>query len=321
MVGVERRLPENARLRERVNEMLERGTSELVPMRDGVNIHVDRRGYRDLYRKGDGTEVMYMHGTPFFGGAVMPRHIQFYRRGLEVFSPTRRGYFVSPRKPHRDFEVSADDAADVLSYHGIKSSYLVTKSGGIGHGLKFAAKYPDLVKGVAVIAGALSPDMMGEEWAEGMAKANAEIVPMSDESLYNHIGEQARLILNENTNRETGQMLQHIPPRLSDLARRDIWNSVYEWDFQDTYRMALLRGHGGWYDDARMLYHDWGFDLRDVKQPVQLYYYESDDYAPPAHGRRLQELLPNAQLRVIPGSHFRTLSDIFTIIHDLKQVA
>src|SRR5258708_10415516 len=161
MVAVERRLPENAILRERVDEILASGTSELVPMRDGVKIHVDRRGYRNFESHGDGTEVVYIHGSPFYGGAVMPRQIAFYRQRIEVFSPTRRGYFVSPRKPNRDFEVSADDAADVLSYHGVKNCFVITKSGGIGHGLKFAAKYPDRVKGVAVIAGALSHDMMG----------------------------------------------------------------------------------------------------------------------------------------------------------------
>jgi pimeloyl-ACP methyl ester carboxylesterase len=46
----------------------------------------------------------------------------------------------------------------------------------------------------------------------------------------------------------------------------------------------------------------WGFDLGDVRAPVQLYYGDDDGLVTPAHGRHFEERLPQTSLRTVPDA-------------------
>jgi pimeloyl-ACP methyl ester carboxylesterase len=43
--------------------------------------------------------------------------------------------------------------------------------------------------------------------------------------------------------------------------------------------------------------------LRGIDHPVRLIWGEQDPFGPPSAGRRIADLIPDADLRVVPGGH------------------
>ena len=50
--------------------------------------------------------------------------------------------------------------------------------------------------------------------------------------------------------------------------------------------------------DIALFGRPWGFSLRDVRVPVRMWFGDSDNIVPLAHGKHMQRLLPDAQLFV-----------------------
>ena len=53
--------------------------------------------------------------------------------------------------------------------------------------------------------------------------------------------------------------------------------------------------------EARLYYGEWGFSLDDVRQPVSIFYGNTDANAAPGWGRYFEEVLPNAALTILKG--------------------
>jgi len=64
---------------------------------------------------------------------------------------------------------------------------------------------------------------------------------------------------------------------------------------------ALQKGIDGMVDDDLAYVATWGFELSAVMVPTLLLHGEEDRIVPVAHGRRLAELLPAADLRLFAG--------------------
>ena len=63
--------------------------------------------------------------------------------------------------------------------------------------------------------------------------------------------------------------------------------------------------HGGLWLARELAYlgRPWGFELADVRAPVVLWWGEDDRVCPPSIGRDYERRLPDAELRLVPGTH------------------
>jgi pimeloyl-ACP methyl ester carboxylesterase len=69
-------------------------------------------------------------------------------------------------------------------------------------------------------------------------------------------------------------------------------------------RVESFRHGGLWLArELACLGRPWGFGLADVTAPVTLWWGEDDRVCPPSIGRDYERLLPNAALRLVPGTH------------------
>jgi pimeloyl-ACP methyl ester carboxylesterase len=97
------------------------------------------------------------------------------------------------------------------------------------------------------------------------------------------------------------QVLAGLPPRdqevLSDpRTRQSFLNLLHEGFCQGTRGLA-------W--DATLIARPWGFSLREIKLPVNIWHGDADRNAPLAMGGYLAEQLPNSYLHILPGEgHF-----------------
>jgi pimeloyl-ACP methyl ester carboxylesterase len=69
-------------------------------------------------------------------------------------------------------------------------------------------------------------------------------------------------------------------------------------------RTESFREGGMWLArELAYLGRPWGFSLADVQAPVALWWGDADDVCPPAIADDYAAMLPNATLRVVPGTH------------------
>jgi pimeloyl-ACP methyl ester carboxylesterase len=60
----------------------------------------------------------------------------------------------------------------------------------------------------------------------------------------------------------------------------------------------LASGVEGWLEDDLAFTRDWGFDLADIRVPVQLWQGREDRFVPFAHGEWLAERIPGVDARL-----------------------
>jgi len=78
--------------------------------------------------------------------------------------------------------------------------------------------------------------------------------------------------------------------------------------------------HGGQWLALELAYlgRPWGFSLDQVRSPVALWWGDADNVCPPAIGRDYAAVLPNATLRVVPGTHQLLFSRWRDILTDVR---
>jgi pimeloyl-ACP methyl ester carboxylesterase len=78
-------------------------------------------------------------------------------------------------------------------------------------------------------------------------------------------------------------------------------------DTDDAYARGRVESfrHGGMWLARELAYlgRPWRFDLADVRAPATLWWGEDDRVCPPAIGEAYRDRLPNAQLRLVEGTH------------------
>jgi pimeloyl-ACP methyl ester carboxylesterase len=97
------------------------------------------------------------------------------------------------------------------------------------------------------------------------------------------------------------QVFANLPPAdqatLSDpRTRHSFLNVLHE---------AFRHGGRGLAWDATLIARPWGFSLREIKLPIDIWHGDADRNAPLVMGGYMAEQLPNSYLHILPGEgHF-----------------
>lgn len=222
----------------------------------------------------DAGVVVWHHGTPQSGALLAPVVEAAARRGLRVVSYGRPSYGGSSARPGRDVASAAGDVAAVLDAFGITRAAFVGASGGAPHALACGALLGERATAVVSLAGLAPFD--GFDWAAGMA---------SDAALRAAArGRDERAALADDDG-VAGFV------EADWAALRGAWGALGE----DAGPAGQAWPDGAIDDDVAYA-SPWGFAPADVRVPVLLVHGGVDRVVPPAHGRRLLDLLPDAQL-------------------------
>ena len=87
----------------------------------------------------------------------------------------------------------------------------------------------------------------------------------------------------------------------SELAPVDVETLRRQGTSLDWYIEGFREGARGIAHDYLLEGSPWGFDVEDVRTPVQIVHGDADATVVPQHGRWLAEHIPQAQLRVVEG--------------------
>lgn len=263
--------------------------------------------------------VVLCHSAPG-AGTLDPDPAQTRAAGVTLLSVDRPGYGGSdPVGDERWATVAsaADDVAAVLDSLRVGAAGVVGWSAGGRVALALAARRPDLVERVVVLATPapdsevpwLSPEQRAlftrlDGCAPRDARAElsdrfASLVP-TDPFAEEALGLLAALRADEAALRAPGART-----RLGEMLR-----------------VAFRQGAGGFAADvAGYCLQPWGFDPAAVEADTLLLYGAADPIAGPAHGSWWREQLPNARLEVVPrAGHLLVLPTWNRVLSHLTPV-
>ena len=267
-----------------------------------VAVHVARARatWTRPFEGADGEErfVVFCHSAPGAGG-FDPDPALTGQRNVTLISVDRPGYGRSdPVEPGRWSTVgsAADDIAVVLGSMSVDRVGVVGWSAGGRVALALAARRPDLVDRVVVVA-TPAPD---EEvpWLDDDQRVElARLRSASPADAHAELERRLRsLVPADPFSGEALWLLAALTsgePALADAGVRDRLGHMLRTSFAQG-AMGLAA------DIAGYCLQPWGFEPDDVRARTLLLYGTRDPLAGPKHGRWWRERLPHARLELVP---------------------
>lgn len=284
--------------------MTDEEATEFVQIADGRTLAYAQIG------DPNGTPVFVLHGTP--GSRLNGRHPDPSRvadAGLRVITYDRPGYGRSTRHPGRRVVDCVSDIAAIADALGIERFVVTGGSGGGPHALAAAARLPERVTRAECNVSGAPFDAPGLDWFAGMDPENVKEFGWAME------GENT---LVRELQREADQMLSRLDEdpasvldgfELSAADKAVLQDRVVGERLRRSMREAVAGGVWGWVDDDLALLKPWGFDVAEIRVPVQVRYGIGDVLAPVGHGEWLARHVPNANVIVDHESGHLSMPD------------
>ncbi|WP_320066107.1 alpha/beta hydrolase [Micromonospora sp. RTGN7] len=269
-------------------------TGEIVTLRDGRRAAVHRLGTE----AGDRV-VVFCHAAPG-SGAFDPDPAATRAARVTLLALDRPGYGGSdPATGWADVPAAADDLADVLDQRGLGPVPVVGWSGGGRVALALAARRPDLVSRLVVLA-TPAPD---EElpWIDpGQRDTLAALRGQPLDQVRAQLDAALAGVVPADPQHPQGyRTLLGAGP--ADQAALDAPGAAHR--LGDMLAEAFAQGVRGIVDDiAGYALRPWGFTPGQVGAATLLLYGADDALARPEHGRWWRDALPDARLEVVPDA-------------------
>jgi pimeloyl-ACP methyl ester carboxylesterase len=245
----------------------------------------------------DGKPAFVLHGTP--GSRLSGRHPDPTRvadAGLRIVTYDRPGNGRSTRHPGRDVVDCVADIAAIADALGIERFVVTGGSGGGPHALAAAARLPERVIRAECNVGAAPYDAPDLDWFEGMDPENVKEFGWAvagEETLVRELGKEADESLRR-LDEDPATLLADF--QLSEADQTMLRDQVVLERMRKSFREALASGIWGWVDDDLAFVKPWGFEVEEIRVPVQVRYGATDVLVPAAHGKWLARHVPNAKV-------------------------
>ena len=212
------------------------------------------------------------------------------------------------------------DVAAIADALGIESFAVTGGSGGGPHALAVAARLPERVLRARCVVGVAPFEADGLDFYAGMDPQNIKEFGLA---------EQGEAVLQPELERMAAADLEriaHDPSKvlsddweLADADRAVLADPRMHTVMGEMMREAYRNGVWGWVDDDLAFLRPWGFDVSEIRVPVEVRYGAEDVLVPAAHGEWLARHVPNAEVTVV--DHAGHLADPETTLRLLRTLA
>lgn len=246
----------------------------------------------------DGLPVISLHGTP--GGRLFryPDSDRVAETGAHLITYDRAGYGLSDRHRGRSVADNVADVAAIADDLGIDRFAVTGGSGGGPHCLAVAARLPERVIRCRCVVGVAPYGAEGLDWLDGMDAENVKEFGWAmagEEQLTAELEREAATMV-ERVTENPGAILEGFD--LSEADREALENPITQRMLVEATPAMFTNGVFGWVDDDLAFVKPWGFDVREITVPTEVWYGETDVLVPAAHGRWLARNVPDAEVTV-----------------------
>jgi pimeloyl-ACP methyl ester carboxylesterase len=249
-----------------------------------------------------GFPVFLLHGTPGsrFGRPFDEAAVRAL--GLRLVTYDRPGYGGSDRHRGRRVVDCVQDVAAVADALGIERFVVTGGSGGGPHALAVAARLPGRVLRARSFVGVAPYDAEGLDWYAGMDPENVKELRYAEQGEAVLHAELEALAAGhfERTDDDPSKLFSD-DWELADADRAVIADPRTQAVFNEMMREGFRNGVWGWVDDDLAFLRPWGFDVSEIRVPVEVRYGAQDVLVPAAHGKWLARHVPDAEVTVDEG--------------------
>lgn len=245
-----------------------------------------------------GRPILWFHGTPGACRQIAPAtRAACWDRDVRLIAVERPGIGSSTPHAYRSFVEFAHDIRELTEALGVERFGAVGLSGGGPYTLACAHEMPDRVIGAAILGG-VAP-AVGPEAADGGAVSITPTVGPALSMLAKPLGMGMRgfvQVMRPLADPATDLFLQLLPPGDQEVFADPATRRMFHED--------IIHGSRSWMEalffDVALFGKPWGFELRNVRVPVHLFYGDADNIVPVEHGEHMARILPHAKLDIRP---------------------
>jgi pimeloyl-ACP methyl ester carboxylesterase len=267
---------------------------EILKLQSGRNIALHR------VAQGSGRTIVFCHPAPGAGN-LDPNPEETAKRDITLIATDRPGYGDSQPVAEAEWASvasSANDITEVLRQLNISSVGVVGWSAGGRIALALAARYPDLVDRVVIVA-TPAPDE-AVPWIPAEQKQGLEALrDLPPAEVHRQLAAQLAQQVPQNTSEE--QLLALLGSSPADEEALQISGAPDR--LTAMLRAAFAQGATGMAADiAGYCLQPWGFKPSEVRAKALCLYGSKDPIAGSRHGAWWQKNLPQARLEMVPGA-------------------
>ena len=247
----------------------------------------------------DGFPVFSLHGTPGSRLGRPPLEGAVRDLGIRLITYDRPGYGGSTRHAGRRVVDCVADVAAIADALSIGQFAITGGSGGGPHCLAVAARLPDRVLRARCVVGVAPFGAEDLDFYAGMDPENVKELGLAQQGetvLQPALEEMAAADL-ERIAADPSKLLSD-DWELAEADRAVLADPRMHTVLAEMTREAFRTGVWGWVDDDLAFLQPWGFDLAEIRVPVEVHYGAQDVLVPAAHGAWLARNVPNAQVTV-----------------------
>ena len=288
-----------------------RRENQAMQLNDGRQL-----GYAEFGSE-NGIPVFYFHGAatsrlemPFDGQELL-------EKGVRVICTDRPGHGLSDFQPDRKLLDWPEDIKQLAEYLSLDKFYAIGYSHGGPYVLACCLQLSEKVISGSVVSG----------WAPPNRSGAYKKMPVGNRIL----NESARYF--PWLNKKLRKMMMGMITGDVQAAAQKLMASVPESDKEilasgrakENLTVSVREGfRNGWegvaHDDA-VVNQDWGFDIRDIQTPIQIWHGQLDVNMPFHAAEYLEKWIPNSRLMAMPGEgHFVMIKHASKVLTSLVDV-
>ncbi len=251
----------------------------------------------DVYGDPDGSPVIFNHGFTDSCLIRNPDEELTKSLGVRVIAANQPGVGKSSPQKGRKMVDWGKDMEELADHVGLDRFVSAGHSGGSPHALAVAYHMPDRVEKVVLASPAA--DLNEPGMAKLMINKDLKLI-----ARLHHI----HLLIKVASRMTAHDTLKDIPSFVDATADSDpsdadtfLRSPAQTEMFEKSWTEGMAQSGEGMYEMIMALW-GWGFDLKDVKQHVDVFYGDADDILDPKMPLHVADELPDSTTHVWPGA-------------------
>lgn len=286
-------------------------TNQSITLKDGRQF-----GYAE-YGSENGIPVLYFHGAATSRLEQLFDEIELVKQGVRLICTDRPGHGISDFLPNRTLLDWPEDVKQLTEHLSVRKFYTIGYSHGGPYALVCCCQLSDRVIAGAVVSSLAPPDRPGAY--RGMPIPNR--ILNGSARWFPWLTKRLRWMIRRMIAGDVQKVVQSLMATIPE-SDKEIFTSGKAIDnLTISVREGFKNGWEGVAHDDIVVNQNWGFDIAEIRVPIEIWHGQMDVNVPYHAGEYLHKWITNSHLKSIPDEgHFLMIKHSNEILSSLLSL-